>query len=228
MSDDTIAFTPATELASLIREKQISPVEVMRATLDRIAAHEPRVNAFAHLAADRAMDHARNAETALMHGASIGPLHGVPVTIKDLAITKDMPTQFGSQIFKGNQPTEDSVFVRRLKQDGGIVIGKTTTSEFGWTGVSHSPLTGITHNPWKHGMNAGASSAGAGAACAAGFGPLHQGSDGAGSVRMPSHFCGIFGLKPTYGRIPYHPVGGGDNTSHIGPICDVLSPPPTG
>lgn len=223
MADDSIAFTPATELAALIREKQISPVEVMRATLERIEKFEPRINAFAHLAGDLAMAQARVAETVLMQGAPIGPLHGLPVTVKDLAITKDMPTQFGSNIFKGNQPTEDSVFVRRLKQDGGIVIGKTTTSEFGWTGVSHSPLTGITHNPWKHGMNAGASSAGAGAACAAGFGPLHQGSDGAGSVRMPSHFCGVFGLKPTYGRIPYHPVGGGDNTSHIGPMTRTVA-----
>ena len=101
--------------------------------------------------------------------------------------------------------------------------GKTTTSEFGWTGVSHSPLTGITHNPWKHGYNAGASSAGAGAAAAAGFGPLHQGSDGAGSVRMPSHFCGIFGLKPTFGRVPYYPVGTGDFTSHIGPMTRTVA-----
>ena len=121
----------------------------------------------------------------------------MPVTIKDLAITKDMPTQMGSHIFAGNQPTEDTPIVPRLRDEGAIILGKTTTSEFGWTGVSHSPLTGITHNPWKHGYNAGASSAGAGAAAAAGFGPLHQGSDGAGSIRMPAHFCGVFGLKPT-------------------------------
>ena len=223
MDDDIIAFTPATELASLIREKQISPVEVMRATLNRIERLNPRINAFAHLAPEAAMEQARAAETALMRGTPVGKLHGLPVTIKDLAITQDMPTQFGSNIFKGNQPAEDSVFVQRLRAAGGIVTGKTTTSEFGWTGVSHSPLTGITHNPWKHGMNAGASSAGAGAAAAAGFGALHQGSDGAGSVRMPSHFCGVFGLKPTYGRIPYHPVGGGDNTSHIGPMTRTVA-----
>ncbi|MSP28953.1 MAG: amidase [Acetobacteraceae bacterium] len=218
MDDDIIAFTPAIELASLMREKRISPVEVMRATLDRIERFNPRINAFAHLASEAAMVEARAAEAALIKGRPLGRLHGLPVTIKDLAITKDMPTQFGSNIFKGNQPAEDSVFVRRLRAAGAIVTGKTTTSEFGWTGVSHSPLTGITHNPWQHGMNAGASSAGAGAAAAAGFGALHQGSDGAGSVRMPSHFCGVFGLKPTYGRIPYYPVGGGDNTSHIGPM----------
>src|SRR6185437_14619357 len=106
----------------------------------------------------------------------------------------------------------------RLQAEGAIIVGKTTTSEFGWTGVSHSPLTGITHNPWKYGYNAGASSAGAGAAAAAGFGALHQGSDGAGSVRMPSHFFGVFGLKPTFGRVPYYPVSSGDFTSHIGPM----------
>ena len=109
------------------------------------------------------MEAARKAEAALMGGGRIGRLHGVPVTIKDLAITKDMPTQNGSLIFKGNQPAEDTPVVPRLQDEGAIILGKTTTSEFGWTGVSHSPLTGITHNPWKHGMNAGASSAGAGA-----------------------------------------------------------------
>ena len=111
----------------------------------------------------------------------------------------------------------------RLKDEGAIILGKTTTSEFGWTGVSHSPLTGITHNPWKHGYNAGASSAGAGAAAAAGFGPLHQGSDGAGSIRMPSHFCGVFGLKPSFGRVPYYPSATGDMTSHIGPMTRTVA-----
>ena len=116
-------------------------------------------------------------------------------------------------------PDTDAPFVTRMKQAGAIVLGKTTTSEFGWTGVSRSPLTGITSNPWKLGYNAGASSAGAGAAAAAGYGPLHQGSDGAGSIRMPSHFCGIFGLKPTFGRIPNWPVPNNDLSSHMGPMC---------
>jgi aspartyl-tRNA(Asn)/glutamyl-tRNA(Gln) amidotransferase subunit A len=223
MDSDDLAFTPATELAAMIRQKQISPVEVMQATLARIEALEPKVNAFAHLAADQAMAAAKDAEAALMGGGRIGRLHGVPATIKDLAITADMPTQAGTLIMKGNQPTEDTPIVPRLRGEGAIILGKTTTSEFGWTGVSRSPLTGITHNPWKHGYNAGASSAGAGAAAAAGFGPLHQGSDGAGSVRMPSHFCGIFGLKPSFGRVPYYPVGTGDFTSHIGPMTRTVA-----
>jgi aspartyl-tRNA(Asn)/glutamyl-tRNA(Gln) amidotransferase subunit A len=223
MTNADIGFTPATKLAEMIRRKTISPTEVMRAILERIEAVDPKINAFAHLAADRAMEQARAAERKLLTGQKIGRLHGVPVTIKDLAITKDMPTQFGSHTMAGNRPTEDAPVVTRLQDEGAIVIGKTTTPEFGWKGVSNSPLTGITHNPWKHGYNAGASSAGAGAAAAAGFGPLHQGSDGAGSIRMPSHFCGIFGLKPSYGRVPNYPAGSGDYTSHYGPMTRTVA-----
>ena len=223
MGSEEIGFLSATEWAERVRTKQMSPVEAMRALLDRIEALEPKVNAFAWLDGDLAMDGARAAEKAVMSGERLGRLHGVPFTIKDLAWTKDMPTQNGSVTSKGFRPTEDTPVVPRLRGEGGILIGKTTTSEFGWKGVSESPLTGITHNPWKHGLNAGASSAGAGAAAAAGFGPLHQGSDGAGSIRMPSHFCGIFGIKPSFGRVPYYPVGTGDLTSHMGPMTRTVA-----
>jgi aspartyl-tRNA(Asn)/glutamyl-tRNA(Gln) amidotransferase subunit A len=223
MDSETLAFTPAVRLAEMIRQKVLSPVELMTAVLGRIEALNPRINAFAHLAADAAMEGAKRAEAALMEGGRIGRLHGIPVTVKDLAITKDMPTQMGSHIFAGNRPSEDTPLVPRLREEGAIVIGKTTTSEFGWTGVSHSPLTGITHNPWKFGYNAGASSAGAGAAAAAGFAPLHQGSDGAGSIRMPSHFCGVFGLKPAFGRVPCYPQSSGDYTTHMGPITRTVA-----
>jgi aspartyl-tRNA(Asn)/glutamyl-tRNA(Gln) amidotransferase subunit A len=223
VTEEDLCFLPATDLAAAIRAKTVSPVEVIETVLRRIERVEPKVNAFATLAADQAMDAARAAEAALMRGDATGPLHGVPVTLKDLLWTKDIPTQFGSEIFRGFRPPEDSPPVTRLQSAGAIVLGKTTTSEFGWTGVSHCPLTGITHNPWKHGYNAGASSAGAGAACAAGYGPLHQGSDGAGSVRMPSHFCGVYGLKASFGRIPYYPVAVGDYTSHIGPLTRTVA-----
>lgn len=223
MDSETLGFMPATELVELFRTKRLSPVEYMTGLLDRIAALEPKVNAFAHLAADQAMDAARKAEARLMSGERLGRLFAVPVSIKDLASTADMPTQSGSLIFKDFQPHEDTPVVPRLRDEGAIILGKTTTSEFGWTGVSRSPLTGITHNPWKFGMNAGASSAGAGAAAAAGFGPLHQGSDGAGSIRMPSHFCGVFGLKPSFGRVPYYPVSTGDYTSHMGPMTRTVA-----
>jgi aspartyl-tRNA(Asn)/glutamyl-tRNA(Gln) amidotransferase subunit A len=223
MNSEDLGFLPATQLAELIRTRQISPVESMSALLDRITALEPKVNAFVHLAADQAMDAARAAEAKLMAGDRIGRLHGVPVTIKDLTITRAMPTQQGSLIYKDSQPTEDAPLVTRLKDEGAIVLGKTTTSEVGWKGVSQSPLTGVTHNPWRHGYNAGASSAGAAAASAAGYGPLHQGSDGAGSIRMPAHYCGVFGLKPSFGRVPYYPVSTGDLTSHNGPLTRTVA-----
>ncbi len=223
MNSEDLGFLPATKLAELIRTKQLSPVDYMRALLDRIKALEPKVNAFVYLAEEEAMEAAKAAEAALSSGGRIGRLHGVPVSIKDLANVKGMPMQNGSLIFKGNQPDEDTPMVPRLRDEGAIIIGKTASSEFGWTGVSHSPLSGITHNPWKFGYNAGASSAGAGAATAAGFGPLHQGSDGAGSIRMPSHFCGVFGLKPSFGRVPYFPVSLGDMTSHNGPMTRTVA-----
>jgi aspartyl-tRNA(Asn)/glutamyl-tRNA(Gln) amidotransferase subunit A len=128
MTSEDLGFLPATQLAELIRTKQLSPVEAMRSLLQRIEAIDPQVNAFAYLAADQAMDAARAAEAKLMSGERIGRLHGVPVTIKDLAITKDMPTQQGSFIYQGNQPTEDAPMVPRLKQEGAIILGKTTTS----------------------------------------------------------------------------------------------------
>ncbi len=220
MIPEELALRPAAELAPLLRARAVSPVEVVDAVLARIERLEPRLNCFAHLAADQARADAKAAEART---DAPGPLHGLPVTIKDLVWTRDMPTQFGSRIARGNQPDYENPIVPRLRAAGAIVLGKTTTSEYGWTGVSRSPLTGITHNPWKHGYNAGASSAGAGAACAAGYGPLHQGSDGAGSVRMPAHFCGVFGLKPSFGRVPYAPLPAGDYTSHIGPMTRTVA-----
>lgn len=223
MTDQDLCFLPATLLVQMIRAKQVSPVEVMQAIINRVERLEPKINAFAYFDGDRALDRAKAAEAQLARGEAQGALFGLPVTIKDLAVTGDMPTERGSWIEKGNQPDTDAPFVQRLKMAGAIPLGKTTTSEFGWKGVSQSPLTGITHNPWAHGLNAGASSAGAGAAAAAGYGPLHQGSDGAGSVRMPAHFCGIFGLKPSFGRVPNWPVPSNDQTSHIGPMTRTVA-----
>ncbi len=218
------ALLPATTLAAEIRARRLSPVELATATLDRIARFEPRLNAFARpVNPDRVLAHARAAEQKLMSGDPIGPLHGVPTTIKDLYWTTEDLTEGGSHTGKGFQAPQNAPLVARLLDAGAIVIGKTTTPESGWKGVSQSPLTGITHNPWRHGFNAGASSAGAGAAAAAGFGPLHQGGDGAGSIRMPAHFCGIFGLKTSYGRIPQFPVPTGDYTSGPGPMTRTVA-----
>src|SRR5882757_572073 len=223
MNETDLCFTPATELADAIRAKKLSAVEITSAVLNRIKRLEPRLNAFAYLAAEEAMDAAQAADRALAKGDPIGPLHGVPVTIKDHEAVRGMQIEYGTWLRRGEVAVADNAMVARLRGAGAVILGKTTTPEFGWMGVSNSPLTGITHNPWKHGMNAGASSAGAGVAAAAGFGPLHQGSDGAGSIRMPAHFCGVFGLKPSFGRVPYYPVGTGDLTSHIGPMTRTVA-----
>ncbi|MGH7122340.1 MAG: amidase family protein [Acetobacteraceae bacterium] len=218
MTEEELCFAGVAELAALFRRRALSPVELMRVVLARIERLEPQLNAFATLLPERALAAARAAERAFMSADTPPRLTGIPMTIKDLAITKGIPTERGSFTQQGVVPTEDAPYVERLVAAGAIMLGKTTTPEFGWKGVSESPLTGITHNPWKHGQNAGGSSAGAGVAAAAGYGPLHQGTDGAGSIRMPAHFCGVFGLKPTYGRVPNYPVSILDNTAHIGPL----------
>src|SRR5260221_8321919 len=218
-----LSFTPATELTRMIREKTVSPVEVMRETIARAESLNPRLNAICTPTFDAAMDAAVEAEHAVMKGRSLGILHGVPTSIKDLAFTRGVRTMAGSNIHRDRIPDFDHLHVERLRSAGAISIGKTTVSEFGWSGVSNSPLTGITHNPWKHGMNAGASSAGAGVGAAAGYGPLHQGSDGAGSIRMPAHFSGVFGLKPSYGRVPQSPLAASDYTVHLGPLTRTVA-----
>src|SRR5436189_2888418 len=223
MSSTELGFTPATELARLIRTKALSPVELTRAVLERIERVNPVVNAFCTLTADAALAAARAAERAVTSGASLGPLHGVPYSIKDLNFTKGVRTMGGSFIFEHRVPDADAAFIPRLRQAGGIFVGKTTSPEFGWKALGDSPLTGITRNPWNPGMTTGGSSAGAAAAVAAGLGPLHQGSDGAGSIRIPSSFCGIYGLKPSYGRVPMWPISNNDYTSHVGPMTRTVA-----
>ena len=223
MNEEDLCFTPATELSKLIRSKALSPVEVIDAVLKRIEELNPAVNAFCTVTAELAREQAKRAEQKLMRGDALELLHGIPMSIKDLTATKGIRTMRGSHIFAESVPDFDAPVYTRLLDAGGIMLGKTTTSEFGWKGCSDSPLTGVTHNPWKHGMNAGASSAGAGAGAAAGFGPLHQGSDGAGSIRMPAGFCGIYGLKPSYGRVPYYPIPNNDYHSHIGPMTRTVA-----
>ncbi|MCP4559067.1 MAG: amidase [Bosea sp.] len=218
MNGEELAWMPAFELASLVRKRRISPVEIMEAVLQRIERLEPQVNAFAYIDHDLARSAARESEDELMAGHLRGNLHGVPVSIKDAAHLVGMPTGYGTRRQIPIMPTESAPLVERLLSAGAVPIGKTTVSELCWSGVSMSPRTGVTNNPWRHGYNAGASSAGAGAAAAAGFGPLHQGSDGAGSIRMPAHFCGVVGMKPTFGRVPYCPMPLVEPVAHAGPI----------
>ena len=223
MNNADLCFAPATLLSRLIRDRALSPVEIVTAILERIEAINPVLNAYYVVFAEEALDQARQAERAVMLGEPLGPLHGIPFSVKDFIMTEGVRTPAGSFIHEHRVPDFDAPAVTRLKAAGGIFLGKTTMPEFGWKAVSESPLYGITHNPWKLGWNAGGSSAGAGAACAAGLAPLHLGTDGAGSIRIPAAFNGIFGFKPQYGRIPHYPISNSDHSSHMGPMTRTVS-----
>jgi aspartyl-tRNA(Asn)/glutamyl-tRNA(Gln) amidotransferase subunit A len=214
-----ITETDALTLARQIRTKQVSPVAVVDAVLERIEALQPTVNAFITVTADEARDAARRAEAAVMAGDRLGPFHGVPFSVKDLLFTRGVRTTMGSRIFADQVPAEDAVPVRRLREAGAILIGKTTTPEFGHKPLTDSPLFGATRNPWDLARTAGGSSGGAAAAVATGQGPLALGTDGGGSIRLPAACCGIVGLKPTLGRVPHvHQADLFSSTSYIGPM----------
>jgi aspartyl-tRNA(Asn)/glutamyl-tRNA(Gln) amidotransferase subunit A len=222
MTDVDIGFLSASELSARYRNRSLSPVEVVDAVLRHVERQEPALNAMVVVTHDLARAAAKRAEAAFMRGDA-RKLEGVPVTIKDLQPTRGIPTQMGSRMYEGHVPDVDAPCVTRLYDAGCVMLGKTTAPEFGWKGVSHSPLTGITHNPWKHGFSAGGSSSGAGAGAAAGYGPLHQGGDGAGSIRIPAHMCGVFGMKPTHGRVPNWPMSNNDLATHMGPITRTVA-----
>jgi aspartyl-tRNA(Asn)/glutamyl-tRNA(Gln) amidotransferase subunit A len=211
-------YMTATELTAAIRTKQVSPVEVVNAVLARIDQLNPTLNAFSLVTAEAARRQAQAAEQAVMRGEPLGPLHGVPVSIKDLVITKGVRTMRGSKLYEHDVPSEDAPVVERLKTAGAIIVGKTTTPEFGFKGVTDSLVTGISRNPWHLERTPGGSSGGAGAAVATGMGPLAVGTDGGGSIRIPSSFCGIYGLKPQVGRVPVYPASATGDLSHAGPM----------
>src|SRR6266511_1469681 len=224
MADARLAWLPATELAALIRKKQVSPVEIIGAVLDRIDRINPRLNAFVTLTDDQARRAAKAAERPLMkRGARLGPLHGVPFSVKDLVITRGVRTTFGTPLYRDNVPTEDAPIVARLRAAGGIMLGKTNTPTFGWLGATHNLVFGITRNPWNLDRTPGGSSGGASAAVAAGMGPIAIGTDGGGSIRIPASFAGIFGHKASFGRIPAYPPSGAWSLSHIGPMTRTVT-----
>jgi len=196
----------ASELAALIRTKALSPVEVIKETLDRIEAVNPLINAFVAMRADEAIEEAKDLEARMARGTVPGPLAGVPIGVKDLEDVKGMVTSFGSIPYKNNVAHQDSVQVARLRRAGAIVVGKTNTPEFGFTGFTKNRLYGVTRNPWDRERTPGGSSGGAAAALAGGMIPLATGSDAGGSIRIPACYCGCFGLKPSFGRIPLGPV----------------------
>src|SRR5580765_2297538 len=224
MADTRLAWLPATELAALIQKKKVSPVEVVDAVLDRIEKINPRLNAFVTLTDDAARREAKAAERAVgKRSARLGPLHGVPFSVKDLVNTKGVRTTFGTPFYRDNVPTEDAPIVARMKAAGGIMLGKTNTPTFGWIGATHNLLYGITRNPWNLDRTPGGSSGGASAAAAAGLGPLHVGTDGGGSIRIPASCTGIVGFKPSFGRVPLYPASGAWSLSHAGPMTRTVA-----
>src|SRR4030095_7657254 len=193
------------ELAWLIAVKKGSPVEVTDAVLARIERLNPTLNAFCTVTAEEARDAAQAAEVSVMTAEALGPLYVVPVSVQDLVYTRRVLTTGGARLFAEHVPEEDAVCVERLKGAGAVLIGKTSPPGVGHTGVTDSPLLGVTRNPWNPSLTPGGSSGGAGAAVAAGLGPLAVGTDAGGSIRIPASFCGIYGLKPSFGRVPQAP-----------------------
>jgi len=217
MSSDLLTLS-AVELLRLYRSKRTSPVEVTRAVLKQIDDLNPLLNCFCFLAPD-ALAVAKASEARWMKGEPNGMLDGVPVSIKDLLLTKGWPTLRGSKTIDAKGPwNDDAPVVARLREAGALLLGKTTTPEFGWKGVTDNPLTGITRNPWNPAKTPGGSSGGAAAALAAGMGPLTLGTDGGGSIRIPCAFTGVFGLKPSFGRVPAWPLSPFGTVAHVGPM----------
>jgi len=222
MTADLCALS-ATALLDAYRKHELSPVEVTRAVLERIEKLNPVLNAF-NLVSQRAMDDAKASEARWMSGQPKGLLDGVPVSIKDIILTKGWPTLRGSKTVDPKGPwNDDAPATARLREHGAVLLGKTTTPEFGWKGVTDSPLTGITRNPWDPKKTPGGSSGGAAAAVASGMGPLAVGTDGGGSIRIPCSFTGLFGLKASFGRVPAWPLSPFGTVAHVGPITRSVS-----
>jgi len=209
----------AAELSGGFRRHELSPVDAIESCLVRIGALDAKINAFCFIDADYAREAAQESERRWMENAPLSPLDGVPIAVKDLLLTRGWPTRRGSLTVDAKGPwTHDAPAVARLREAGAILIGKTTTPEFGWKGTTDSRLTGITRNPWNPERTPGGSSGGSGAALAARFAPLALGTDGGGSIRIPACFCGVFGLKPSFGRVPAWPLSPFGTLAHVGPM----------
>jgi aspartyl-tRNA(Asn)/glutamyl-tRNA(Gln) amidotransferase subunit A len=215
-----LCFLGASELTRLYRARALSPLEVTRAQLSRIARLQPILNAFVFVDEHAALEQAREAEQRYQRGAALGPLDGVGVSLKDLLLARGWPTRYGSRTVDERGPwLEDSPAAARLREAGLVLLGKTTTSEFGLKGMGDSPLTGTTRNPWDVTRTPGGSSAGAVSATAAGLNTIAVGTDGGGSIRVPASFSGVVGLKPNFGRVPTFPSAVVGAPAHVGPIA---------
>jgi aspartyl-tRNA(Asn)/glutamyl-tRNA(Gln) amidotransferase subunit A len=209
----------ARKLAKAYGKGKASPVDVAKACLAQMAKHEPAINAMSLIDEKTTLQMAKASEQRWVKGKALGPLDGIPVLIKDLLLTKGWPTSRGSKTVDRAGPWDiDAPSVARLREAGAVFMGLTTTPEFGWKGVTDSPLTGITRNPWNTDTTPGGSSGGSSAGLAAGYAPLALGTDGGGSIRIPAGFTGTFGLKPSFGRVPAFPLSPFGTVAHIGPM----------
>lgn len=232
MTANDICLLDAVTLSRLIRARALSPVEVVDAALDQIDRLNPKLNAFCTLTAEAARSEAKRIEAEIMAGHEVGVLAGIPVGIKDLIYTKGVRTTFGTVAYQDFVPDEDDIVVERLKAAGAIVLGKTNTSELGYSAVTHNAIFGYSYNPWNPEFTPGGSSGGSGVAVATGMCPFAVGSDGGGSIRIPSSFCGIYGIKASMGRVPAYPgcrderypgISSWELLEHIGPMSRTVA-----
>lgn len=213
-----LEFRSVSELREDFAARRASPVDLMERILDRIDKFDGRLKAF-YTVNEAALQAAREADKAIRNNQAQGPLHGIPFSVKDLIVTAGMRTTRGSAIFEHFVPDFSAPAVERAQNAGAILLGKTSTSEFGWKAVTDNPLFGATLNPWNPGFTPGGSSGGAASAVASGMGPLALATDAAGSTRVPASFCGVFGMKPSFGRIPIFPAPSADSLVHAGVIA---------
>ena len=213
--DSDLCFASATELRKKIDAREVSIVELVELFYSRIGELNPKLNAYLALCPEQALATAREAQQAVRWGDSLGPLHGIPISVKDLELTKGISITLGSAVFRGRMPEVDSVVVERVRQAGAIILGKTNTPEFGQSGTTENRLGGPCHNPWNTERTPGGSSGGAAAALASGLCTLATGSDGGGSIRIPASFSGVFGIKPSQGRVPRYGGYGRPASNHF-------------
>ncbi|MDQ3378870.1 MAG: amidase [Actinomycetota bacterium] len=213
-ADTELAFLPATEQARLIRDGEVTALELAELYLERIAGLDPELNSFVTVRSEQVLEDAKAADAS----ESSGPFHGVPIAVKDLTATRGIRTTYSSRAFADNVPDFDTAVVRRLREAGFVILGKTNTPEFGTVAFTESELNGATRNPWNPERTPGGSSGGAAAALAAGLVPLAHGTDGGGSIRIPASCCGVFGLKPARGRVSTAPFPSLEGLSTSGPI----------
>ncbi|MBG1231048.1 amidase [Aestuariivirga litoralis] len=218
MSDD-LNWLSATKLSNLFMKLRVSPIEAANACLNQVAKHDGKLNAMSLVDEKITLAMAKASAQRWKKGKPLSALDGVPVLIKDIMLVKGWPTLRGSKTISRNQDwLDDAPAVARLREAGAVFVGMTTTPEFGWKGVTDSPLTGITRNPWNLQKTPGGSSGGSSAALAAGYAPLALGTDGGGSIRIPAGFAGVYGLKPSFGRVPAWPLSPFGTVAHIGPM----------